>query len=438
MSALISALALAFVVQAATSSDVQETPTDPDPEAHADFIWFGSVIAAVGELDDDGAGDFLVGAPRESIRWTPERVEPRPSIRAISGARGRVLFVSTGGPGFGSSIAVLGDIDGDGKSEFASGSTTASAWICSGVDGSIVRQIPSPFPQLVKPLPTVSVAACPGDVDGDGSPDLAVSWHQVHEEGWVRGKMRLYAGASGEELDSAWRIDGLGMERLFELEDLNADGVRELGLMWPTMPATVKVVSGKNRTELFTLVPRHPPVPARLLALASIGDLTGDGTPELAFGTSDLAGSELLEPGQRSSRASGEIQIVSGRDGSTIRRHAEANASPTFGRAVAGGADLDGDEVPDYVVTEYEDLERNVERGRICFYSGVDHRLIREVYGRTFEDLGAAVALVGDLDRDNVSDVVVGCMHDFAGSYNPGRVLVFSGRTGKKLYYFPP
>ena len=407
-------------------------------EAHADSIWFGYALAALGDLDGDGAGDFLVGAPRESIRWTPERVEPRPSIRAVSGARGRVLFVSTAGEGFGSSIAVLGDLDGDGKPEFASGSSTSSAWICSGADGSIMREIQSPFPMLAKPVPTGSIVASPGDFDGDGSPDLIVSWHQVEDIGWVRGKVRSYSGVTGEELYGAWRIDGPKIERLFDLPDLNGDGARELGLAWPTAPATVKVLSSKDGKELFTLVPRRRSGTAKGLSLAAIGDLTGDGTPELAFGACDVVASELLEPGQTSSRPAGEVVIVSGRDGSTIRQLVEPKASPMFGRAVAGGTDFDGDAVPDYVVTEYEDRDRNVECGRLCFYSGKDHSLIREVYGRTFENLGASLALIGDVDRDGVSDAAVGCMYDYPGSYEPGRVLVLSGKTGKKLRFVPP
>jgi len=409
-----------------------------DAEAHADHIWFGYAIVPFGDWDGDGAGDFLVGAPRESIRWTSDRVEPRPSVRLISGARKEVLFVSTGGLGFGTSIAVLGDLDGDGKPEFASGSTTSSAWVCSGADGGVVREIGSPFPSHEKPLPAGSIVAGPGDIDGDGSPELVVSWHQYDDSNWVQGKVRVYSGASGEELDGAWRIDGPWIERMFELPDLNGDGVRELGLAWPTAPATVKVLSAKDGAELFTLVPQGRPTTARGVTVASIGDLTGDGTPELALGACELVASELLEPGQSSSRPSGEILIVSGRDGSTIRRHAEQNASPLYGRAIAGGADFDGDAIPDHVVTEYEDRDRNVERGRICFYSGKDHSLIREVYGRTFENLGATVALIGDVDRDGVSDVAVGCMYDYVGSHNPGRVLVLSGKSGKKLYYVPP
>jgi hypothetical protein len=436
---MVHSVLLVGVATICAAQDAPEEPSLAERESHADFIWFGYAIAPCGDWDSDGAGDFLVGAPRESIRWDPDHVEPRPSIRLISGAKGRVLFTASGGAGFGSSVAVLGDLDGDGKSEFASGSTGSEAWICSGADGSIVRTFASPFPELARATSEGSIVVSPGDLDGDGSADLVISW-RAWIDGFL-GKLRVHSGKTGDELYVIAGADGPGIQRLFALSDLNGDGAPDWGFTWPlggyAEPAIVKCVSGKDGSELFSLVPQRPTSSAGL-SLAAIGDLNGDGLSELAMGACELSGTEALDEGQTSRYAVGEVQIFSGADGARLVRHSEKNASPVYGRAVAGGADLDGDGIPDYAVTEHEDCWRSVERGRVCVYSGKDHTLFRELYGKAWEDLGACLALIGDVDRDGVSDLAVGCVHDYIGSYDPGRVLVVSAKSGKKLYYVPP
>jgi hypothetical protein len=416
-----------------------QRPAAEQPHGREDHIWFGYAIAPIGDWDGDAAGDFLVGAPRESIHWGDDRVEPRASIRALSGARGKVLFVCSAGAGFGSSIAVLGDLDGDGKLEFASGSTTGSAWVCSGADGSVVRTLEGPFPELARPTARGAFVASPGDLDGDGFGDLVISWHA-----WIDGplgKLRVHSGRTGDQLYAIEGVEGPMVQRVFALSDLNGDGVTEWGFTSPLAgysdPAIAKVVSGRDGSDLYSLVPQRPTASAGL-TLASIGDLTGDGVSELALGACELSGTEVLDPGQKPRDPAGEVQVFSGRSGSRLSLHSEEVASATYGRAIAGGADLDADGVPDYAVTEHEDRWRNVERGRICLYSGKDHSLIREVYGKSWEDFGVSVALLGDVDRDGLSDIAVGCMHDYVGSYDPGRVLVVSGKSGKKLYYVPP
>ena len=71
---------------------------------------FGRVIADAGDLDGDGAGDVLIGAPFGGARLGGRVV-------AISGASGAVLFEWTGesaGDLFGAAIAGGLDVSGDG------------------------------------------------------------------------------------------------------------------------------------------------------------------------------------------------------------------------------------------------------------------------------------------------------------------------------------
>jgi hypothetical protein len=109
---------------------------------------FGSVIAAVGDVDRDGIGDFAVGAPENGSpigNYGPGYAKP------FSG-RTRALLRKIHGTSvadeFGSSLAHAGDVDGDGRADFFVGALLesrpgatgqGSARIYSGSDGRVLR-----------------------------------------------------------------------------------------------------------------------------------------------------------------------------------------------------------------------------------------------------------------------------------------------------------
>ncbi|MEO0858151.1 MAG: hypothetical protein AAFY55_14995 [Bacteroidota bacterium] len=84
-------------------------------------------------------------------------------------------------------------------------------------------------------------------------------------------------------------------------------------------------------------------------------------------------------------------------------------SSSNFGRTAAGLGDINADGVPDFAITNRE---------RVYFYSGSDHSLIRTATPGSASD----IANVGDIDGDEVDDLLVGTP--------PERALVYSGATG--------
>ena len=74
---------------------------------------FGSAIAIVPDIDGDGADDILVGAPLDTGH-----------VLLISGSTGDTIHYLTGesaGDQFGTAVAVSEDIDGDGVADFLIG-----------------------------------------------------------------------------------------------------------------------------------------------------------------------------------------------------------------------------------------------------------------------------------------------------------------------------
>ncbi|KKN23081.1 hypothetical protein LCGC14_0908460 [marine sediment metagenome] len=130
--------------------------------------WFGGSAAALGDLDGDGVTDLAVGAPLDDdggafrgAVWvlflnTDGTVK---RLQKISNTQGGFTGTLDNGDYFGSSLAALGDLDGDGLDDLAVGAFLDD-------DGGNARG-------AVWVLFLDGVTACPGDLDGDGDTDLA-------------------------------------------------------------------------------------------------------------------------------------------------------------------------------------------------------------------------------------------------------------------------
>jgi hypothetical protein len=84
---------------------------------------FGGAVAVVGDLDGDGWSDLLVGAPRDDdgapqagalwVLFLDADGQVR-DTRKISATQGGLGWPLSGDDRFGSSVAALGDVNGDG------------------------------------------------------------------------------------------------------------------------------------------------------------------------------------------------------------------------------------------------------------------------------------------------------------------------------------
>lgn len=195
-----------------------------------------SAVCALDDLDGDGVPEVLFGArPRaQSGAGTSGRAW------LCSGADGSLLgrfHPDTAGEDFGWGLAQVWDVDGDGSLDFAIGApgarirgheNTGAVRIYSSADGALLARIDGRVPG--ERFGTTILA--PGDLDGDGHPDLVVGApHRVQTAQGQHGPGTVYV-ISGTDGFPVWGLRGSGEEQmgswLEEAGDVDLDGKPDL------------------------------------------------------------------------------------------------------------------------------------------------------------------------------------------------------------------
>ena len=165
------------------------------------------------DFDDDGTTDLLVGAPYERGSGALYGVSGSDTDEDRLD-HADLLIYSDKGLLFGASVAALGDIDGDGADDFAVGAGTIcifqgpiwGEFVASDADAWIVGY-DSPL------APTQGAIAPAGDADGEGRDDVLVG-APLDSPGYASGAAYLVDGSALEEdpwfnlLDATWKVIG--------------------------------------------------------------------------------------------------------------------------------------------------------------------------------------------------------------------------------------
>lgn len=163
---------------------------------------FGTCVVGAFDLDKDGYDDVAVGSPRGSAQF-----EGRFEI--YSGRTGQLLLAAAGATpfeDFGTSIACLGDIDEDGSVDFVVGAPSRAVdrflavgrtCLLSGRDGRVLREY---WGRRTKGHFGSSVAAAE-DLNGDHAPDFVVGAPSDGStyrdaEGFIGGRVQALSSAA--------------------------------------------------------------------------------------------------------------------------------------------------------------------------------------------------------------------------------------------------
>ncbi len=399
------------------------------PTGDAPSILFGRAVAGVPDTDGDGLDDILVGAPLASAS-----VNQSGSAFLFSGATGALIRRHDGnypGEQLGVAVAGIPDLDGDGRGDYLIGAPydnegvaadSGTVFVISGATGAVVRTHDG---MLIGDDLGLAVAGTP-DLDGDGRGDYLIgapfgTFGTFPDAGIVL----LVSGRTGVTIRAhggPTAFERLG-HSLAAVPDTDGDGVPDYLLGTPI--AAPDGLDGAGAAYLFSgangaLIRSHlgdAPAMQLALSLCGAGDVDGDGSGDYlisAPGAADDAGAALL---------------FSGATGVLIRRHDGAVAGDRLGLSVAAVPDRDGDGADDYLLGAPGGVPGSANAaGSALLFSGASGALLQRFEGSNPRDqFGFAVAGVRDLNGDDRGDLLIGApAADPGGVLNAGAATLFA------------
>ena len=380
---------------------------------------FGSALASPGDLDLDGVPDLVAGSPYDDEAGTDRGAlwmlfmattgEVLNSLKVADGLNGFLSGSLDNGDHFGSAVASLGDLNGDGIPDLVvgapgddgGGSDRGALWVLFlNRDGSVFQQqkISATTGGLVGGLDDNDqfggAVANIGDLNGDGIVDIAV-------------------GAAGDD-------DGSNDRGAVYILFMNYDG---------TVQAQQKISSqaGNFTGDLHTADHFGS-------AVTGIGDIDGDGVPDMAVGASgdDDGGSDRGAVWILFMNRDGTVksqQKISQLNGQFDALLADGDH---FGNALADVGDLNNDGLDELAVGANQGDDGGPDRGALFIlflkHSGevISSSQISQTYGNFPDNLGdgeqfgSAIAGLGDLDGDGILDIAVGASLDADGGSDRG------------------
>ena len=321
-------------------------------------ISFGFGVAIVGDINNDGYDDYIVGASR----FKQDPFEPGRAY-IYSGKTNNTLYVLTGDlkvdqQFFGSSVAGVGDLNLDGFDDFiigASGNSEVGHWagrayVFSGFDADTLFVFAG---GSADDLFGIEVGSA-GLIDGDTIPDIIIGAVRNDAGGMDAGRVYVFSGATG---DTLYKFTGEQAEDFFGFSiasagDVNNDGRDDLIIgaiqkeIGGAIVGRVYVFSGLNGDTLHILDGENDG-DFFGYSVTGLGDINGDNFDDFAIGAIgfDVDGS-----------FAGKIYVISGSDGVTLFTFTGTSIKKLLGIALSAG-NVTGSDVLELIVGEQNSVE---------------------------------------------------------------------------------
>ena len=319
----------------------------------------GTGVEAAGDTDHDGIPDVIASGPAG-----------RGVARIYSGRDGRVLHefhAPRGDESFGSHATGVGDQDGDGCADVMVGSpgkdarspTPGHAYVYSGRSGALLLTLSGERDGDQFGSTVAGYAGAHQRYLVVGAPRAGPEHH---------GRVYVYAGSHHKlrfTIDADATGRALGAMFVAVPGDLDGDGVPDVYASdWANAalgPSTgrIYVHSGRSGKRLLTLTGEHPG-DGFGTSPAGAGDVDGDGHADLIVGAWQYGQVAL---------SAGRVYLYSGRDGRLLRTYTDRVPGDTLGFDAVGLGDVDGDGTRDLLLTAAWSGANGYHSGRVFVVS---------------------------------------------------------------------
>lgn len=379
---------------------------------------FGSAVANIGDLEVDGVTDLVVGAPLDDDGGTDRGAawvlfmndDGTVDIeQKISDTEGTFDGVLEDDDRFGSAVAELGDLNGDGILDIAvgapldddGGTDRGAIWILfMNADGTVqftqkISDTNGGFSDTLEDNDQFGGAiANIGDLNNDLIPEIAVGARLADDGGADRGAIWILSLALNGTVSGFQRISDTDGDFAGALADGDFFGS----------------------------------------SIAAIGDLDSDGIEDIAVGTTgdDDGGADRGAVWVLFMNADGTVRFEQKLSETNGNFNGGLNDGDRLGASVTGIGDINGDGIVDIVAGADQDNDGGSDRGAIwIMFMDSNGEIISKSkisstsgnFTGTLTDgsrFGSTLADIGDLDLDGNRDLAVGSKLDDDGGTDRG------------------